>query len=61
MVGAVDEEVGDYFPEFLDMLEESPFLKVKIRIVGIIYILLLEGGCTWEKLRFSTLTLIIKV
>lgn len=22
------EEVGDYFPEFLDMLEESPFLKV---------------------------------
>lgn len=27
MVGAVDEEVGDYFPEFLDMLEESPFLK----------------------------------
>lgn len=28
LVGAVDEEVGDYFPEFLDMLEESPFLKV---------------------------------
>ncbi|XP_050839329.1 lysine-specific demethylase RSBN1L isoform X2 [Serinus canaria] len=27
LVGAVDEEVGDYFPEFLDMLEESPFLK----------------------------------
>lgn len=31
MVGAVDEEVGDYFPEFLDMLEESPFLKVRGR------------------------------
>ncbi|XP_012880074.1 PREDICTED: round spermatid basic protein 1 [Dipodomys ordii] len=28
LVGAVDEEVGDYFPEFLDMLEESPFLKI---------------------------------
>ncbi|XP_043932923.1 lysine-specific demethylase 9 [Protopterus annectens] len=27
LVGAVDEEVGDFFPEFLDMLEESPFLK----------------------------------
>ncbi|KAM4734778.1 lysine-specific demethylase RSBN1L-like [Anableps anableps] len=26
LVGAVDEEVGDYFPEFLNMLEESPFL-----------------------------------
>lgn len=31
LVGAVDEEVGDYFPEFLDMLEESPFLKVRKR------------------------------
>lgn len=29
LVGAVDEEVGNYFPEFLDMLEESPFLKVR--------------------------------
>uniref|UniRef100_A0A8C5P1F3 Round spermatid basic protein 1-like n=1 Tax=Jaculus jaculus TaxID=51337 RepID=A0A8C5P1F3_JACJA len=29
LVGAVDEEVGDYFPEFLNMLEESPFLKVR--------------------------------
>lgn len=28
LVGAVDEEVGDYFPEFLSMLEDSPFLKV---------------------------------
>lgn len=28
LVGAVDEEVGDYFPEFLGMLEQSPFLKV---------------------------------
>lgn len=28
LVGAVDEEVGDYFPEFISMLEESPFLEV---------------------------------
>ncbi|MEQ2193295.1 hypothetical protein XENOCAPTIV_028754 [Xenoophorus captivus] len=28
LVGAVDEEVGDYFPEFLSLLEESPFLKI---------------------------------
>lgn len=48
MVGAVDEEVGDYFPEFLDMLEESPFLKVRIRIISIIYILV-EGGRTRGK------------
>ncbi|XP_007540770.1 round spermatid basic protein 1-like [Poecilia formosa] len=27
LVGAVDEEVGDYFPEFLSLLEESPFLE----------------------------------
>ncbi|XP_023666202.1 lysine-specific demethylase RSBN1L-like [Paramormyrops kingsleyae] len=27
LVGAVDEEVGDYFPEFLSLLEESPFLQ----------------------------------
>ncbi|KAM6984792.1 lysine-specific demethylase RSBN1L-like [Aplochiton taeniatus] len=27
LVGAVDEEVGDYFPEFLSMLGESPFLE----------------------------------
>ncbi|KAM7378211.1 hypothetical protein PAMA_013216 [Pampus argenteus] len=27
LVGAVDEEVGNYFPEFLSMLEGSPFLK----------------------------------
>ncbi|XP_066579800.1 lysine-specific demethylase RSBN1L [Amia ocellicauda] len=27
LVGAVDEEVGDFFPEFLSMLEDSPFLK----------------------------------
>ncbi|MEQ2252033.1 hypothetical protein ILYODFUR_017457 [Ilyodon furcidens] len=33
LVGAVDEEVGDYFPEFLDMLEESPFLKVRGRFI----------------------------
>lgn len=31
LVGAVDEEVGDYFPEFLGMLEESPFLKVRLQ------------------------------
>ncbi|KAL6119487.1 rsbn1 [Pungitius sinensis] len=30
LVGAVDEEVGDYFPEFLDMLEQSPFLKMTL-------------------------------
>lgn len=28
LVGAVDEEVGDYFPEFIRMLEDSPFLVV---------------------------------
>ncbi|XP_077371794.1 lysine-specific demethylase RSBN1L-like [Festucalex cinctus] len=27
LVGAVDEEVGDYFPEFIRMLEDSPFLE----------------------------------
>ncbi|KAK2842138.1 hypothetical protein Q5P01_012338 [Channa striata] len=27
LVGAVDEEVGDYFPEFIGMLTESPFLE----------------------------------
>uniref|UniRef100_A0A1A7XFN6 Round spermatid basic protein 1-like n=1 Tax=Iconisemion striatum TaxID=60296 RepID=A0A1A7XFN6_9TELE len=27
LVGAVDEEVGDYFPEFIGLLEDSPFLK----------------------------------
>lgn len=38
LVGAVDEEVGDYFPEFLDMLEESPFLKVGGRFFIYLYI-----------------------
>lgn len=33
LVGAVDEEVGDYFPEFLGMLEESPFLKVRLHLM----------------------------
>lgn len=33
LVGAVDEEVGDYFPEFLDMLEESPFLRVSTKVL----------------------------
>lgn len=32
LVGAVDEEVGDYFPEFISMLEESPFLEVCMNI-----------------------------
>lgn len=32
LVGAVDEEVGDYFPEFLDKLENSPFLKVRKKL-----------------------------
>ncbi|KAK6177401.1 hypothetical protein SNE40_015509 [Patella caerulea] len=27
LVGTVHEEVGDYFPDFLGMLEDSPFLK----------------------------------
>ncbi|KAK3578774.1 hypothetical protein CHS0354_035681 [Potamilus streckersoni] len=27
LVGTAHEEVGDYFPEFLDILEDSPFLK----------------------------------
>lgn len=36
LVGAVDEEVGDYFPEFLDMLEESPFLRVSITFAVIV-------------------------
>ena len=26
-MGTRQEEVGDYFPEFLDMLEKSPFLE----------------------------------
>lgn len=30
LVGAVDEEVGDYFPEFINMLEQSPFLEVSV-------------------------------
>lgn len=28
LVGAVDEEVGDFFPEFIRLLEDSPFLVV---------------------------------
>ena len=34
LVGAVDEEVGDYFPEFINMLEESPFLEVGLECVS---------------------------
>ena len=37
LVGAVDEEVGDYFPEFLDLLEESPFLKVGGRYIFVFF------------------------
>jgi len=55
LVGAVDEEVGNYFPEFLDMLEESPFLKVKkmkIYFLKIIHILwaILGGGMLWKSI-----------
>lgn len=35
LVGAVDEEVGDYFPEFIGMLEESPFLEVGVIFVSV--------------------------
>lgn len=28
VVGTAHEEVGGYFPEFLEMLEENPFLKL---------------------------------
>lgn len=55
LVGAVDEEVGDYFPEFLDMLEESPFLKVskltvlKIQNKGMMSVV--EGGLLWKALN----------
>lgn len=35
LVGAVDEEVGDYFPEFISMLEESPFLEVGVFVVSV--------------------------
>lgn len=31
VVGTVHEEVGGYFPLFLNMLEENPFLK-RVRI-----------------------------
>lgn len=53
LVGAVDEEVGDYFPEFLDMLEESPFLKVgKHPVVktqnNVLMTLLTEGWLLWK-------------
>lgn len=38
LVGAVDEEVGDYFPEFIRMLEESPFLEVSGCVFVFVYI-----------------------
>lgn len=37
LVGAVDEEVGDYFPEFISMLQESPFLEVSVFILFLFY------------------------
>lgn len=37
LVGAVDEEVGNYFPEFLSMLEESPLLKVSQVKMSVIF------------------------
>lgn len=49
LVGAVDEEVGDYFPEFLDMLEESPFLKVRNIIY---YIIVMKVDCDREQIKF---------
>ena len=30
LVGTVQEEVGNYFPEFLDMLEKDPFLRASM-------------------------------
>ncbi|CAG12146.1 unnamed protein product, partial [Tetraodon nigroviridis] len=33
LVGAVDEEVGDYFPGFLSMLAQSPFLKARLLLL----------------------------
>lgn len=55
LVGAVDEEVGDYFPEFLDMLEESPFLKVRGRLHRFI---MGRGPCVCEKQSVSQWKLI---
>ncbi|KAF3861160.1 hypothetical protein F7725_001415, partial [Dissostichus mawsoni] len=38
LVGAVDEEVGDFFPEFLDMLEESPSSRSMNEIKNLHYL-----------------------
>lgn len=46
LVGAVDEEVGNYFPEFLGMLEESPFLQVSAHEID----LLVKSPCEWSSL-----------
>lgn len=48
LVGAVDEEVGDYFPEFLDMLEESPFLKVRGRSLRVYRFIMDVCDLLWE-------------
>lgn len=45
LVGAVDEEVGDYFPEFISMLEESPFLEVGVFIPSAYANAPSAGGC----------------
>ena len=47
LVGAVDEEVGDYFPEFISMLEESPFLEVSefIMCASVCEVTLTHSGC----------------
>lgn len=45
LVGAVDEEVGDYFPEFISMLEESPFLEVSVFIMSVYINSPTASGC----------------
>lgn len=45
LVGAVDEEVGDYFPEFISMLEESPFLEVGLFISSVYINTPSASGC----------------
>lgn len=47
LVGAVDEEVGDYFPEFISMLEESPFLEVSEFIMCVCVVTLTHSGCVY--------------
>lgn len=67
LVGAVDEEVGDYFPEFIRMLEDSPFLEVGI--LSFIHSSPFSRGClvhfhgklTWgdlERIRMNAFNLV---